>query len=250
MMKEHLLPDTIKKSLNYAVEIIQAQGMEYYKFLGVLSLFPGGVSAEDLNLLFPKSSLEDIEDKIQILIDFSAAKKRVENGRTRYSVNRLLANKSKEALKLEEVNQFNWKISKIWINKLKKLFYNFSSLNDRVSRAATKAFFIIERNVSSNLRNILEVAKFSEENKFRSKSKKGGKSSKRKVDKSPTFNNFNQVDYDINGRKITKKQKKFPLSKKKLVSPQNASLKVPKQSKYGQNVEFSFNEAEEGLSNS
>ena len=62
MMKAHLLPDTIKKSLQYAVEIIKAQGMDYYKFLGVLSLFPGGVCLEDLNELYPKD--EDLEDKL------------------------------------------------------------------------------------------------------------------------------------------------------------------------------------------
>jgi hypothetical protein len=43
MMNTHLLPETIEKSIHYAIEIIKSSGQENFKFLCVLSLFPSGV---------------------------------------------------------------------------------------------------------------------------------------------------------------------------------------------------------------
>lgn len=63
-MKAHLLPETIEKSIHYAVEIIKSQGQDYFKFLCVLSLFPSGVQLEDLSLIYPKHSTSELEDKL------------------------------------------------------------------------------------------------------------------------------------------------------------------------------------------
>ena len=96
------------------------------------------------------------------MIDYSAAQKKKQNGKVIFTANRLITKKTKDGLELEELNIINWQISKIWYTKLSKIFYNFSSLNDRLRRAATKAFFTIERNVKANLRNIAEIDKISE----------------------------------------------------------------------------------------
>lgn len=100
MMRTHLLPETIEKSIQYAIEIIKSKGPDNFKFLCVLSLFPSGVQIDDLCLIYTKHSPSDIEDKLQILIDYSAAQKKTQNGKVFYSANKLICKKTKDGLDL------------------------------------------------------------------------------------------------------------------------------------------------------
>lgn len=158
-IQERQLPATIKASLKYAIEIIQARGQRYYQMFGLLSLFPGGVSSEDLST-FWKEKDGDVEEVLKVLVDYSAAKvKQGKNKKDLYFVNRLLAIKAQESLPISYKKKYTKKITEFYLRKLEKLFCYIGSHKIRKSHEASSYFLSIERNVKLILQFNLEIKK-------------------------------------------------------------------------------------------
>ena len=132
------LPSTIKASLDYAVRILEAKGSEYLKVFGLLSLFPGGATSEELGSIFGLPRAKEI---LGFLKEYSIAKlssvskkeakvgtggggNRAKNGnlaKPKFYINKMIQERAKRTLG-DEVAKYLNVLSGHYLKKLEKLF--------------------------------------------------------------------------------------------------------------------------------
>lgn len=142
-----LLHDTIKASLDYAINIIEAEGSACSKFFQLLWFFPAGFSEEDIDAAW--GNKEEATQILLFLVDHSVVMKSDRaDTKELYFLNRMLEDKAGAHIDFELKLKFAKKIALHYARKLEKIFRDAGAINTRQSSSAIQNFLDIEKNVA------------------------------------------------------------------------------------------------------
>ena len=150
-----VIPQSVQISLEFVGRILESQGAEFTKIFGLLALFPGGVTAEELESIF---GMEKCTKILDFLVDYSIAKKksrRHKDKKVRYYIHRLIQEKAKTTLG-KDLAKYYKILTLHYLERVKKIFQYVEStaVQDkaqvealRKSRLYISSFNEIEKNV-------------------------------------------------------------------------------------------------------
>lgn len=156
------IPNSIKASLNYTMNVLKKDCKESLPLFEILWFFPGGILIEDL-IDVCKKDKSQIQLFLNSLIEHSAVtiqeKYVIEKNdyRSFYCINQMLIDSGQHFISLESQIDLVDRLIQFYCKKLDKIMHNIGGENSKFCRIASGSFLAIERNLKYLIKIVFRI---------------------------------------------------------------------------------------------